>query len=124
MNGHKVVADTSLIINFFNGRELAGRLVDQRQIWLSSISEIELLGFHGINDTEISLLKDFIDNCMIVELSKSIRDIAIDLRRIYKLKTPDAVIAATAKYLDMPLVTYDRDFEKVKEVSSIILEGS
>lgn len=124
MNGHKVVADTSLIINFFNGRELAGRLVDQRQIWLSSISEIELLGFHGINDTEISLLKDFIDNCMIVELSKSIRDIAIDLRRIYKLKTPDAVISATAKYLDMPLVTYDRDFEKVKEVSSIILEGS
>jgi len=41
--------------------------------------------------------------------------LTIDLRRKYKIKLPDAVIAATALYYDLILVTRnEKDFEGIK----------
>jgi len=38
------------------------------------------------------------------------------------LKLPDAIIVATAYFFDMPLLTADRDFLKVKEADIILYE--
>lgn len=45
-----------------------------------------------------------------------IRDITIDLRRNYNLKLPDALVAATAIFLGIPLISADSHFEKVTEL--------
>jgi predicted nucleic acid-binding protein len=38
------------------------------------------------------------------------------------IKLPDAIIAATALYLDLPLLTFDSDFARVPGLKLFILE--
>ena len=40
---------------------------------------------------------------------------AIDLRKRHGLKVPDCLIAATAIQLDVPLVSSDKHFERLKD---------
>jgi len=51
-----------------------------------------------------------------------ISELTIKLRRRYSLKLPDAIIAATALSLEIPLLTADKDFAKIKEIDCFILE--
>lgn len=52
-------------------------------------------------------------------IGDAIRDYAAWLIRTTKLKTPDAVIAATAKHLNAPLLTRDKDFRKVAQLIEV-----
>lgn len=40
----------------------------------------------------------------------------------YKIKLPDAIIAATAIYLDLPLVTFDEDFKQIEELTLVLMK--
>ncbi|MFD2531794.1 type II toxin-antitoxin system VapC family toxin [Gracilimonas halophila] len=122
MSGNNIVADTSLLVNFFNGVEPAGKILQGQHIWVSAITEIELLSYSGLTKKQSTIIRSFLDECTITELSPSIRKIAIEVRKKDKLKLPDAVIAATSIYLDFPLITMDNDFEKVKDLNAIVLE--
>jgi predicted nucleic acid-binding protein len=46
-------------------------------------------------------------------------EIAAGFSRLYRLRLPDAAIAATAAAQGMPLVTRDRGFRKVHEIRLI-----
>jgi predicted nucleic acid-binding protein len=35
---------------------------------------------------------------------------------------PDAIVAATAIYLDIPVITFDTDFEKIEELKLVLLK--
>lgn len=78
-------------------------LLDKKQIYLSFISELELLGYPGITSTEIQKVENFLDQCKIVDINEDIKTVAVRLKRKNRIKLPDAVIAATSVYLDMPL---------------------
>lgn len=88
---------------------------------VSVISEIELLGWHKITDNDKRLLRSLLDDCIIFELTADIRKIAIQIRQQAKVKTPDAIVAATSKYLQVPLVTTDTDFRKILGLELILL---
>jgi predicted nucleic acid-binding protein len=47
-----------------------------------------------------------------ISLSKEIENTTIDLRRQHNFKTPDALIAATAKALSLELLTLDQTLAK------------
>ena len=52
------------------------------------------------------------DNFDIVETGFEVAEFAIDIRRSKRLKLPDATIYATAKYLHVPLITFNtKDFD-------------
>lgn len=50
-----------------------------------------------------------------IETNPFINDLAVKFRLTYNLEVSDAIIAATAKYLDASLVTSDAAFYKIKE---------
>jgi predicted nucleic acid-binding protein len=54
-------------------------------------------------------------------LYQQTKNIVIEIRKNYTLKLPDAIVAATASYLDIPLITSDRDFRKIKEINIVFL---
>jgi len=58
-----------------------------------------------------------------VELDRSIMDQAILLRREFRLKIPDAIIAATALFLNVPLLTADSDFDKLTDHIAVVRYG-
>lgn len=58
----------------------------------------------------------------VIDYNNRIKNLTIHIRRNYKIKLPDAVVAATAKYLELPLITGDRLFDKIDNLDTIIYE--
>jgi hypothetical protein len=57
----------------------------------------------------------------VVDISPAIKRKVIDIRQKVKLKLPDAIIAASAIVLGLPVVTADKQFEKIPGLSAIIV---
>ena len=121
MSGDSIVIDTSLIINLFNGVTEVQELITDRNLFVSIISEIEVLSFPNITTTEKALLKKFLSECYLVDIEPAIKEITIEIRSKFKTKLPDAVISATAMYFDLPLFTMDKGFNKINDLQAVIL---
>lgn len=67
------------------------------------------------------LLRAFLSECYIVDIEPNIKDLTIDIRSKGKIKLPDAVIAATAIYFDLPLFTMDKGFNRINDLNTVIL---
>ena len=86
---------------------------------ISIISKIEVLSYKT-NEEEYELLKNFCKDALVIELNDEIVNKTIEVRIQYKLKTPDAIIAATALAFNMLLITRDiNDFGKVQGLTII-----
>lgn len=114
MNGSKILLDTNGFIYFFEGRsKITDLVINTPEIYFSAISEIELLSATHLTQSEIDSMKAFLSLCYRVELTPEIIEQTIILRRQSHLKIPDAIIAASALHLGIPLVTADTGFQKV-----------
>lgn len=122
MNGSSLLIDTNIALYLFNGDRTVASLLDGRNIYLSFISEIELLGFPGITSEQRVVAREFIADSIVVDLNDSIKKATIDLRVKYNLKIPDAIIAASALYLNLPLISADKVFEKISELQFVKYE--
>jgi hypothetical protein len=96
VNGDKLFLDTNAFIYFFEGRSNITELVVQTPaIYFSPISEIELLSAPHLTPDEIAQIKAFLFLCQRVELTSEVIEQTITIRRRYRFKTPDAIIAAS-----------------------------
>ena len=121
MSGADYLVDTNVLIHLGNGDKAITEFLQNKVLFVSFISEMELLSKPGLSSQNIKTLQSMIDNCILVDFNHEIKSEAIKLRRHYKLKLPDAIVAATAKYLDIPLLTSDKDFRKVSGMELIYL---
>ena len=116
MNGNKILIDTNIALYLFNGdQDLAAELQD-KEAYVSFNNELELLGYKGITKQEESWMELFLDECSVMDFNEGIKNITIDLRRKYKLKLPDAIIAATAIFLGIPMISADSHFDKITDL--------
>lgn len=120
MNGNNIVLDTNIILYLLEGDDILVQYLRDKTFYLSLINEIELVGFKGITEDEEIAIGFFLDECLIVEINQGIKDITIKLRRKYALKLPDAIVAATAIFLGVPLISADKHFDKVDELTFIL----
>ena len=121
MNGNLLI-DTNIVLYLFDGDKSIAEFINNRDIYISFISELELLGFKNLNNKEKTIIKEFLNNCIIVDINQNIKVITIELRQNYKIKLPDAIIAATSYYLNMPFFSADKEFEKIEELQFIKYE--
>lgn len=122
MNGDRILIDTNTAIYLLNGDQTLARLLDQKSIYISFVSQLELLGFSGISEENEALILEMIDSCVVIDINNSIKREVIQLRRKYSIKLPDSIIAATAIYFDLPLLTADRGFAKIEELNLMLYE--
>ncbi|KXK49132.1 MAG: PIN domain nucleic acid-binding protein [Chlorobi bacterium OLB5] len=122
MNGNRLVSDTNVLIYLLKGEEKAAEILNNKEIYLSVISEIELLGFRNSTIQELNNIKKFLSDCYIVDLNNIIKETAIELKRTYNLKTPDAIICATSKFLNLPLATSDNKLTKLENMNILYYE--
>lgn len=122
MNGISIVSDTNPLVYLLNGSEKAAEYLNGKQIWISAISELELFGKKGLTKAEIKEIELLIENCFVAELNSGIKNITKKLLQNVNIKLPDAIVAATALYLDLPLLTFDADFIRVPDLKLFILE--
>ena len=91
-------------------------------IFISYITENELLGVFSISKQLRINKQNLIERCALIEMNLEIKKITINLIQKYKLKLADAIIAATAIHLELPFITSDSDFKNIEELELIFLE--
>ncbi|MCW5909272.1 MAG: type II toxin-antitoxin system VapC family toxin [Chitinophagales bacterium] len=116
-----ILLDTNILIYLLKGDEKIISILEERVPVISVITEIELLSFPNTKPSELSSIKKLIADCQVVSLNKSVKKEAIELRKQFKLKTVDSIVAATAKFLNLPLITADKSFAKLDKALSQIL---
>jgi predicted nucleic acid-binding protein len=81
-----------------------------------------LLGYKELNEVEEQKLKLLISDCFYWDWNNDIKQRTIALRRGYKIKLPDAIIAATSLVYNVPLITFDKGFSKIRELDLIVID--
>ena len=116
-----MVLDTNILIAYLNGEEqVVGTLqqwrLEQRALVISAVTFVELLALPTLTQAEINVIKRFLRTLLCIPLDERLAEEAARLVRTFRLRVPDAVIAATALACDMPLVSRDRAFRRVEEL--------
>jgi len=120
MNGIDFFVDTNVLIYVMEGHPAVSGMM-HCSVAVSVISEMELLGKKNIAPHEIKSIRNLLKDCEIIDLDNTIKEIAISLRQQQSIKIPDAIIAATAKSFNLPLITADKDFKKIEGIDIILL---
>lgn len=122
MSGSNLVVDTNIILYLFKGDRLISDLLNDQQIYISFITELELLSFKSQSVREKKIIDSFLSDCSIIDITPAIKLLTVELRRTYSLKLPDAIVIATAHFLNMPLITADKALKKVEDIDIILID--
>ncbi|TRX32071.1 type II toxin-antitoxin system VapC family toxin [Flavobacterium sp. ZT3R18] len=104
MNGIDFLAETNFLIHLNQGEPFVESFLDYG-FAVSFITEIELL-----------------DDCLVLDMNYQIKQKCIYIRKKYKIKIPDAIIASTAIVYNIPLITSDKGFDKIKEIDLLFIQ--
>ena len=115
MNGPEYLADTNAVLYFLAGNQCMIPYLG-KNLAVSVITVMELLSFPSISHDEEVIIKGFLDQCKIIQINDHVREQTIKIRRQYKVKLPDAIIAATAISNNLTLLTADTGIFKIQEL--------
>ena len=115
--------DTNAIIYYLDEDPTVVPLLDpllgqDRAIFVSVVTELELLSHPGLTEEDMTEIQQLLTSVVIFPLESRLAQLAGALRRQYHLKTPDSVVAATALLTRTTLVTRNiRDFQGIDGLS-------
>jgi predicted nucleic acid-binding protein len=123
MSGNRHVLDTNAIVALLQGNvQIIVLLKHADWLGISVISKIEFLVFPGLTQDDREIFDQFLQRVEVLDLvsiDTVLIEKVIEIRREYRLKLPDAVIAAIAIQNSASLVTADREFAKVTGLTII-----
>lgn len=122
MNGSRIFVDTNILLYFLNGDTEVIDMISDKDVYISFITELELLSFPRLTDKEEKTIKGLLKNCIITDINSEIKNLTIELRKKSKLKLPDSIVAASAYINKLPLLTADKQFKSLEELDIIIYE--
>jgi predicted nucleic acid-binding protein len=113
--------DNNAISNFFSGlfpdkgMDFMAGVLDQTPT-ISVITEIEALSWVNPDKSKEQIVEAFVQDATVLAQ-------CVSIRRSRKIKTPDAIIAATAIFHNLTLVTSDSDFDNIQGLKVIDPSG-
>ena len=120
--GKGFLIDTNIVI-YTLGNQLspdAASFIRTIHPAISVITQIELLGWRGLTERDVIPLQYFVSHAVIYSMDGSVVQQTIELRRKYKIKIPDAIIAATALVHGLDLVTRNvQDFRAIADLKVV-----
>lgn len=111
--------DTNVIIYYSRGDQESVKILDEIfvrdvPLYVSAVTETEIFGFSNLTLEDIILFENFLKAVTVVPIDSRLARNAGSLRRQYKTKTIDSIIAATALMTNSTLLTRNlRDFKKI-----------
>jgi hypothetical protein len=122
MNGSNLLIDTNIALYLLSGNKTVETTLDQATIYVSFITQLELLGYKNMSSSEHQRIKQFIEDSIVVDINEEIKKNTIAIRQKHHIKLPDSIIAATAIFLDVPLLTADKQFSKISKLNLALYE--
>jgi len=127
--GKKILVDTNIAIGYI-GNRLNIQLMDKldklfnNQFHISVINKIEMLGYPNLDKNEEAKFNLLIDNSIVHDIDNKVIDKTIQIRKKYKIKLPDALIAATCLANELAIITLNsKDFVDIEGLNIIPLES-
>ena len=122
MIGERYLLDTNAVVCLLRGDQaLERRLQSAEWVGISILSQIKFLAFPNLRASDRGVFQQFADSVDVVGLDRagqSLIDRVVALRAQYRLKLPDAIIAATAVERGATLITDDRQLQKLPGVKT------
>ena len=115
-----ILIDTNIAIGYI-GNRLDIQLMDKldqifnSQFHFSVINKIELLGYPDLNKNEEEKFNLLIDHSTLHPIDNKTIEKTIEIRKMHKIKLPDAIIAATCLENGLEILTLNKkDFEIIE----------
>ena len=124
MSGKRYLLDTNAVVSLLAGNTgLGNRLREASWVGISIITQLEFLAFPGLTADDHQLFLDFLEQVTVIGLSPTDPELvneALSVRRLHKLKLPDAIIAASALNQKAILITADTEFSRITRLHLLV----
>lgn len=126
--GQQYLIDSNSVIDYLSGNLPPQGMDFMNQIVndipnISVITKIEVLGYKTTEEA-YNLLSDFVNDSIVINLQDKIVENTIEIRKEYKIKTPDAIIAATAISCGFTLISRnEKDFKNISNLTFLNLHS-
>ena len=121
----RYLLDTNTLIDYLNAKlpqtamQRLGTIVDNEAL-ISVITKIETLGYNFKDIQEQRVVEAFINGSTVIHIDDNVVNKTIDLRKIKKIKLPDAIIATTALVHNLALLSRNiNDFKNINGLTVI-----
>ena len=119
VNGNRFLADTNAFIYLLNREQILQPFIDSTWVY-AFITEIELLGKPGLSKSEEKLIRELLLIAEKLQHNDLITELTIQLKQKYRMKLPDAIIAATALVNQWKLISRNvEDFKALSELEIV-----
>jgi predicted nucleic acid-binding protein len=122
MNGNDYLFDTNVLIYLLQGNPNVRYFAQLSSFAISIVTEMELLGKYQITPSEKNIISAMLKNCSILDIDPLIKQTTIELKQLFRIKLPDAIIAATAIQNGLSLVTADKVFECITNLDVVLIK--
>lgn len=85
MNGNSALLDTNVVLYLLSGDASLANYLQPRSIFLSVVSEIEVLGFQQLTVKEEQKIRELLSSFRILGLDEAVKEEAIRLRKLIGL---------------------------------------
>ncbi len=114
--------DTNIIIYYLNDNIPDKEIEKLENIFrvsfnISTITNIEVLGWHRITQNEKIKIERFLNNAQVFYIDNIIERKSIEIKQTYKIATPDTIIGATAIINNLTIVSRnEKNFNMIDEL--------
>lgn len=102
-----------------SGDEVLRKFLDGKELVISVINEIEILGSNKLSSMQKVEIREFLSQLDSIKLDDYVKEKAIEIRSKYKIKLPDSIIAASSIVKELPIITADTDYQVIEELDLI-----
>ncbi|MDX2130004.1 MAG: type II toxin-antitoxin system VapC family toxin [Chloroherpetonaceae bacterium] len=118
-NNTQIFCDTNILIYLLNGDKRVSEVLQNMDIKISFITELELFCKPNLTKSKSLIIQNLVSQCTVIEMNSIIKQKTIEIKQSHKIKLPDAIIAASAISLSLPIFTADGNFEKIPQLNLI-----
>lgn len=71
MSGNKIFIDTNIVVYLLNGDDTLATFLQGQTVYVSFITQLELLGHQGLSNDEEKKIENFLENCVVIDINPS-----------------------------------------------------
>ena len=117
-----ITIDKNFISKALEGNENALQVIQGNITYISFIVKNRIIIRPTLFKKDLPIIKASLEEFFVHPYSQTLEDIVIKIRRTHKLKVPDAIVAATALELKLPLFSNDKILERIDGLNFIHID--
>lgn len=121
MHSNKILIDTRILAALLDGNYEISSFLQGKDVYISIITEMELLGTASLDTKKIVLLKRIIREFTVIALTDSVKERAIILGHEFGVNLDEAIKAASAIEKQIPMCSSNKNLTKISQLDLLLV---